>query len=1028
MRPGRAPAAPCAQLSPARPAGAAKNPPELTKPAPSPIFCAKFLLRRRSKSRPPHVPDGRAQRRGVRRRGAHLLPSVSVVIVESPAKAKSINKYLGRGYEVYPSYGHVRDLPAKDGSVDPDADFAMLWDVDVKSAKRLNEIAQAVKGADRIILATDPDREGEAISWHVLEVLKAKKVLKDKPVERVVFNAITKAAVLDAMKHPREIDGALVDAYLARRALDYLVGFNLSPVLWRKLPGARSAGRVQSVALRLVCDRELEIEAFVPREYWSIAAHLRTPRGAPFTARLVGADGKKISRLDVGTGEEAERFRRDLEAAAFHVAKVEAKPARRNPSPPFTTSTLQQEASRKLGFAPARTMQLAQRLYEGVEINGETVGLITYMRTDGVDLAPEAVSGARAVIAREFGDAYVPNAPRRYQVKAKNAQEAHEAIRPTDLARLPREVARHVDADQARLYELIWTRTIACQMESAELERTTVDVEARAGARALELRATGQVVRFDGFLRLYQEGRDDEEDEESARLPDMAQGEPLSKDRIDVAQHFTEPPPRYTEATLVKRMEELGIGRPSTYAATLAVLRERDYVRLDKKRLIPEDKGRLVTAFLEAFFARYVGYDFTADLEEKLDLVSNHEIDWKQVLRDFWLDFSAAIAGTKDLRTTEVLDSLNELLGPHIFPAKEDGGDPRACPSCANGRLSLKLGKFGAFIGCSNYPECKYTRTLSAPDGEEAEGARPGVKSLGFDPGTGEEITLRDGRFGAYVQEGEGEKPKRSSIPKTISPADLTLEQALGLLSLPREVARHPETKEPILAGIGRFGPYVQHGKTYANIGKDEDILSIGANRAIDLIVAKESGLTGRRFGDSANAPARVLGEHPAGGQISVKAGRYGPYAAWGKVNATLPKDADPTTFTLEQAVALLAAKAAGGGGAVQGRLLGEHPGGGPVTVRAGRYGAYVNWGKVNATLKGDASAETITLEEALRLVEEKGGKGASKGGAKKAAPKKAAAAKPAPKTAGAKAPAKKGAAKKSSPSPRAGDDEPPPF
>ncbi|WP_395666970.1 type I DNA topoisomerase [Methylocella sp.] len=965
---------------------------------------------------------------------------MNVVIVESPAKAKSINKYLGRGYEVYPSYGHVRDLPAKDGSVDPDADFAMLWDVDVKSAKRLNEIAQAVKGADKIILATDPDREGEAISWHVLEVLKAKKVLKDKPVERVVFNAITKAAVLDAMKHPREIDAALVDAYLARRALDYLVGFNLSPVLWRKLPGARSAGRVQSVALRLVCDRELEIESFVRREYWSILAHLRTERDAPFAARLVGADGRKISRLDVGDEAGAMAFRRDLDRARFHVAKIEAKPAKRHPAPPFTTSTLQQEASRKLGLAPARTMQLAQKLYEGADIGGETVGLITYMRTDGVDLAPEAVAGARAVIAKQFGPAYVPKAPRKYQVKAKNAQEAHEAIRPTDLARSPREVARAVDADQARLYELIWTRAIACQMESAELERTTVDIEAKAGERTLDLRATGQVVRFDGFLRLYQEGRDDEEDEENARLPDMAQGEALAKDRIDVAQHFTEPPPRYTEATLVKRMEELGIGRPSTYAATLAVLRERDYVRLDKKRLRPEDKGRLVTAFLESFFTRYVGYDFTAELEEKLDRVSNHEIDWKQVLRDFWLDFSAAIAGTKDLRTTEVLDNLNEILGPHIFPPKEDGGDPRACPSCADGRLSLKLGKFGAFIGCSNYPECKYTRTLSAPDGEEAEGARPGVKSLGFDPETGEEITLRDGRFGAYVQEGdgagEGEKPKRSSIPKTIAPSELTLEQAVGLLSLPREVARHPETKEPIFAGIGRFGPYVQHGKTYANIGKDEDILTIGANRAIDLVVAKESGLTGRRFGDAAGAPARALGDHPEGGAVSVRAGRFGPYVAWGKVNATLPKDADPTTLTLDGAVELLKKKAAGAG-AVQGRLLGEHPAGGPVTVRAGRFGPYVNWGKVNATLKGDAAAETLTLEEALRLIEDKGGAASTKKpAAKKPAAKKAAAETPAraaPKKAAAKAPvkkptAKKPAATKPAPPPMAEDDEPPPF
>ncbi|MGI8570067.1 MAG: type I DNA topoisomerase [Methylocella sp.] len=904
---------------------------------------------------------------------------MNIVIVESPAKAKTITKYLGKGYEVYASYGHVRDLPAKDGSVDPDGDFAMLWDVDSKSAKRLAEIAKAVKGASRIILATDPDREGEAISWHVLEVLKAKKVLGGKAVERVVFNAVTKSAILEAINHPREIDAALVDAYLARRALDYLVGFNLSPVLWRKLPGARSAGRVQSVALRLVCDRELEIEKFVSREYWSIMARLRTAAGAPFVARLAGADGQRIARLDIGSEAEAAAFKAALDAAKFSVAGIEAKPAKRHPPPPFTTSTLQQEASRKLGFAPARTMQLAQRLYEGAEIGGEAVGLITYMRTDGVDLAPEAIASARSVIGKEFGANYVPKVPRKYTVKAKNAQEAHEAIRPTDMGRLPKHVARGLEPDQRRLYELIWTRTVASQMESAELERTTADIVAHAGTRSIDLRATGQVVRFDGFLKLYQEGRDDDEDEDGGRLPAMAKGEALAKDKIAADQHFTEPPPRFTEATLIKRMEELGIGRPSTYASTLAVLRERDYVRLDKKRLIPEDKGRLVTAFLESFFTRYVGYDFTAALEEKLDLVSNHELDWKQVLRDFWVDFSGALAGIKDLRTTQVLDSLNELLGPHIFPAKEDGSNPRLCPSCGTGQLSLKLGKFGAFIGCSNYPECKFTRTLANPSADgAANGERAGVGILGQDPATGDEITLRDGRFGAYVQQGEGEKPKRVSLPKNIDSRELTLDQALGLLSLPREIARHPETKQPILAGIGRFGPYVQHGKTYASIGKDDDILSIGGNRAIDLIVAKESGLTGRRFGDAANAPARVLGEHPEGGEVVVKAGRYGPYVNHGKVNATLPGDADATTLTLEDALALFAAKAAGQGGnaSIQGRLLGAHPAGGPVTVREGRFGPYVNRGNTNATLKGGMSPETITLEEAIRLIEDKQGAG----------------------------------------------------
>jgi DNA topoisomerase-1 len=922
---------------------------------------------------------------------------MNVVIVESAAKAQTINKYLGKDFNVLACYGHVRDLPAKDGSVDPDQDFSMVWEMDAKGAKRVSAIADAVKGADKVILATDPDREGEAISWHLLDILNKKRALKDKKIERVVFNAVTKDAIKEAMAHPRQIDQALVDAYLARRALDYLVGFTLSPVLWRKLPGARSAGRVQSVALRLVCDRELEIEKFVPREYWSLVAHLKTKAGEPFTARLVGADGRKIQRLDISAGQEAEDFKKALETAAFVVRSVEAKPVKRHPYAPFTTSTLQQEASRKLGLAPAITMRIAQRLYEGVDIGGETAGLITYMRTDGVDMAPEAVAGVRKVIGKEYGDRFVPSVPRKYTTKAKNAQEAHEAIRPTDPARLPKQVAKYLEPEQAKLYELIWTRTIASQMESAELERTTVEIDAKAGPRNLELRATGQVVRFPGFLELYQEGRDDGEDEDGGRLPAMAQGEPCTRDKIDATQHFTEPPPRFTEATLVKRMEELGIGRPSTYASTLAVLRDRDYVRLDKKRLVPEDKGRLVVAFLESFFSRYVEFDFTADLEEKLDLVSNNEIDWKEVLRDFWKDFSAAVDGTKDLRVSEVLDSLNELLGPHVFPPKEDGSDPRLCPACNAGQLSLKVGKFGAFVGCSNYPECRYTRTLSPPTGDAADAARPGVKVLGVNPETGAEVTLRDGRFGAYVQEGEqeegGEKPKRASLPKNIRPDDLTLNQAIALLSLPREVAKHPTSGEPIVAGIGRFGPYVQHGKTYANIGRDDDVLSIGANRAIDLIVQKESG-GGSRFSRGPAEPARVLGDHPEGGSVSVKSGRFGPYVNWGKVNATIPKGDDPAALTLEAALALLAAKAAGGGGgATGGRLLGDHPDGGKITVRAGRFGPYVSWGKINATLPKGASADEVTLDEALRLIEEKGG--APKKSAKKAPAKKAPANKP---------------------------------
>jgi DNA topoisomerase I len=842
---------------------------------------------------------------------------MNIVVVESPAKAKTINKYLGPDYEVLASFGHIRDLPAKDGSVDPEQDFRMLWEVDAKSNQRMNDIARALKGADKLILATDPDREGEAISWHVLEVLKEKKALKDQPVERVVFNAITKQSVTEAMKHPRQIDGALVDAYLARRALDYLVGFTLSPVLWRKLPGARSAGRVQSVALRLVCDRELDIEKFVAREYWSIVARLATPRNDVFEARLVGADGRKIQRLDINSGAEAEAFTRDLENAAFKVASVEAKPARRNPPPPFTTSTMQQEASRKLGFSPAHTMRLAQRLYEGIDIGGETVGLITYMRTDGIDMAPEAVAGIRGMIGQQYGKDYVPDAPRQYQNKSKNAQEAHEAVRPTDPNRRPNEVAKHVDRDQARLYELVWNRAVASQMQSAELERTTVDITAKVGARNIELRATGQVVKFDGFLTLYQEGFDEpSEDDESRRLPIINQGETLAKQAINSSQHFTEPPPRYSEASLVKRMEELGIGRPSTYAAILQVLQDRGYVRIEKKRLMPEDKGRVVVGFLESFFHRYVEYDFTANLEEQLDRVSNNEVDWKKVLQDFWGDFIGAVNDIKELRVTHVLDALNDLLAPHIFPPRPEGGDARKCPNCETGRLSLKLGRFGAFIGCSNYPECNFTRQMTPG----AEGAVNGTKVLGEDPVTGLEVTLRGGRFGPYLQLGEAskekdaEKPKRAGLPKGLAAEDVDLERALALLALPRDVGAHPEDGEMIIAGVGRFGPYVKHGKTYANLEDGDEVLNIGLNRAVTLIAEKKlKPGRGRRFGAD---PGKSLGDHPAkGGAIVVKNGRYGAYVSHDGINATLPSDMTPDTVTLEQAIGLLEARAAKGGG-----------------------------------------------------------------------------------------------------------------
>src|SRR5665213_169199 len=746
---------------------------------------------------------------------------MNVVVVESPAKAKTINRYLGPGYTVLASYGHVRDLPSKDGSVDPDDDFAMRWEVDGKSAKRLSDIAQALKGADRLILATDPDRQGEAISWHVLEDLNRRRAVKGAQVQRVVFNAITRSAVTEAMKHPRAIDMELVDAYLARRALDYLVGFTLSPVLWRKLPGARSAGRVQSVALRLIVEREIEIEAFRTHEYWTVEADVSAP-GDPFVARLVKHEGARLAKFDLADEAAAVAARAAVQGADFTVTAVEKKPARRTPPPPFTTSTLQQEASRKLGFSAQRTMQAAQKLYEGVDIGGETVGLITYMRTDGVQSAPEALTEARAVIAGLYGKDYVPESPRHYKVKAKNAQEAHEAIRPTSAERNPGRL--RLESDMGRLYELIWKRMIASQMESARIERTTIDLDSADGKTGL--RATGQVILFPGYLAVYEEGRDDETDEDGGRLPQVREGAAAKVIAARADQHFTEPPPRYSEASLVKKMEELGIGRPSTYASILTVLRDRAYVRMEKNRFVPEDAGRLVTAFLEQFFRRYVEYDFTAALEEKLDLVSAGELDYKQLLRDFWKDFHAAVGEIGDLRVSQVLDALNESLGPVIFPPREDGTDPRVCPTCGTGRLSLKTSRYGAFIGCSNYPECRYTRPIATPDGEDGEAAG-GDRELGADPSTGEQVWLKDGRFGPYVQLGEGDKPKRSSLPKGWTPASLDLDQALRLLSLPREVGKSPDDGKPILAGLGRYGPYVQHDKTYASLANIEEAFEV---------------------------------------------------------------------------------------------------------------------------------------------------------------------------------------------------------
>jgi len=818
---------------------------------------------------------------------------MKLVVVESPAKAKTIEKYLGPGHRVLASYGHVRDLPAKDGSVDPDDGFAMEWETYADKTRQLKAIADEAKDADALILATDPDREGEAISWHVKEVLRKRRVLP-KDVRRVTFNAITKPAVLEAMANPRELDEDLIDAYRARRALDYLVGFTLSPVLWRKLPGAKSAGRVQSVALRLVVDREREIEAFKSQEYWSVAADMEHD-GIPFVARLVRWKGQKIERLTIGTGGDAEAARADVEAGRFAVATIETKPLTRNPPPPFTTSTLQQEAARKLGFAASHTMRIAQALYED--------GAITYMRTDGVQMDGDAINAARGAIAHRYDASYVPDKARQYTAKAKNAQEAHEAIRPTDFSK-----DRAGSGDHARLYDLIFKRALASQMASARIERTTVDLVDGTGQHGL--RATGQVVLFPGYLALYEEGRDDEGDDESRRLPRMREGDAPAKKKVSAEQHFTQPPPRYSEASLVKKMEELGIGRPSTYASILQTLKDRDYVTVEKNRFTPNESGRLVTSFLERFFERYVSYDYTAGLEESLDDVSGGRAGWQAVLEAFWKDFKPKTAEVMEQKPSEVTKALDEFLGPYLFPDKGDGTNPRLCPVCQQGNLSLRGGKFGAFIACSNYPECKYTRRF-AQAGAASDGGDAGPVVIGTDPETGLEISKRAGRFGPYIQLGEGKEAKRSSIPKDLPGDDLDLDWALKLLSLPRLVGPHPETGHPITASIGRFGPYLMHDGKYARLGSTMEVFETGMNAAVVKLAEAASG-GGRQRGST--EPLKRFGESPVTGkEVKLMAGRFGPYVTDGETNATLPKTADPEAMTVETALELLATRAAKG-------------------------------------------------------------------------------------------------------------------
>ena len=832
---------------------------------------------------------------------------MSLVIVESPAKARTIERYLGGAHHVIASYGHVRDLVAKKGAVSPDDDFAMLWEVNARSRACLAEIVKEVKKSDRLILATDPDREGEAIAWHLVELLNERKLLDDVEVERVVFNAITKASVLEAMEHPRQVDKDLVNAYLARRALDYLVGFTLSPVLWRKLPGSRSAGRVQSVALRLICEREAERDVFVPQDFWTIDINLEAERGQ-FTARLSELNGDKLAKFTLKSDEEAELARARAQAASWRVLDIESRPMSRRAAPPFTTSTLQQEAARKLGFTAARTMMCAQKLYDG-SAGGR--GLITYMRTDGVQVTPSALEEIRAQISRQFGKDYLPEKPHFYKSRAKNAQEAHEAIRPTDISFVPSEAK--LSGDAQRLYELIWKRAIASQMNPARFQQTVLILKGAEQDRPDELggRASGRVLIFDGFMRVYFEGRDlpeggsaDEEPEQN--LPDVVKEARLKMIKAVSDQHTTQPPPRFTEASLVKRMEELGIGRPSTYAPTLSLLRERNYVLMDKRQLSPDSRGRIVTAFLKKFFGRYVDYDFTAALEAQLDDVSSGKITWKNVLADFWKNFIQSVDDVSELRITHVLDYLNEALAASVFPS-EEGKDGRQCPKCETGRLSIRLGKFGAFVGCAKYPECKFTRSLIAgEDGNIME------RELGDDPETGSKILVKPGRFGPYVErtalEGE-KKPLRMAIPKKLNPEEIELDLAVKLLSLPRHVGDHPEDGEEIIASIGRFGAYVKHGKLYANLEDPVEALSVGLNRALAVLAEKKANPgRGHRPPSGKN-----LGDHPAGGAISVLAGRFGPYVKHGPINASLPSGMEPDEVTLEEAIELIAARKAKG-------------------------------------------------------------------------------------------------------------------
>ncbi|MBE6450783.1 MAG: type I DNA topoisomerase [Alphaproteobacteria bacterium] len=816
---------------------------------------------------------------------------MKLVIVESPAKAKTINKYLGADYKVLASFGHIRDLPGKDGSVNPDDNFAMSWELSTGGKKRLNDIITAVKDCDTIVLASDPDREGEAIAWHILEELTARKKIKDKKIERVVFHEITKTAVTEAIKNPRNIDDNLVSAYMARRALDYLVGFTLSPVLWRKLPGSKSAGRVQSVALRLICERETEIEKFKAQEYWTIEADLFTKEKALIPSHLIELDGKKLEKFDLNSEAKALEAKAKIEAQEFFVSNVERKKTNRYPAPPFTTSTLQQEAARKLRFSAKKTMQIAQKLYED--------GLITYMRTDAVNLSQDAISACREAILKYFGENYLPKAPKEYKTKSKNAQEAHEAIRPSDVMNTPKKMEIKLDADSHKLYELIWKRTVACQMNPAIMDRVTIDSKSRDNL--ITLRANGQVIEFDGFLKLYQESKDDsDEDDDNRILPNVTNGDAVDKGDIKPEQHFTTPPPRFTEASLVKKLEELGIGRPSTYATIIAVLQERKYVKVEKLRFIPEDRGRIVTVFLENYFKKYVEYDFTAQLEEFLDDVSAGQMEWKKLLTGFWAKFIKNVDAVQPLQVKDVIEKIDEVLAYHLFPEKEDGTDPRLCPECKKGKISVKLGKYGAFLGCSNYPECKYTKPLTDTKEEEETSDKPKFekpedKLLGTHKTLN--VYLKKGPYGFYVQWGEDatattEKPKRTALPKNVNPEELTFEQAVRLISLPFDLG------EGVEVNVGKFGPYIKQGLKSRSLSGSDNIFNITLERAKELLqgtVEKPQG--------------QVLGKDDKGNEIVLNSGRYGPYIKCGKNNYAIPKELKGKEITLEDALKIIKAK-----------------------------------------------------------------------------------------------------------------------